>query len=141
MVGPSLAIGEDLWLGILPYQHAATRGQARYVLVYRPAPQGDPQWAEHDRWTGPLKLPGGDTMFRMIHGPGGELWITGALGLYRVEPSTVFGWASQRGIGLTTAQWREQYEKRLAGADFGTRFRVLVARKHVATQGHPTASP
>jgi hypothetical protein len=149
------AAGDCLWLGCLletrfkvnPINRGMSPnlGEATHVLIYRPAPFAEKNWADHDCWIGPFLAPGNgtqkfvgsgssvravppganDLIFGLLSDGRGRLWVTTNSGVYRVEPAAV----TQAGLlhGISTADWKRRYDEHLAQAPLAIRVRQLVA--------------
>jgi hypothetical protein len=129
------AAGECLWLGCFSRAVSSVpgdSGMATHVLIYRPAPFDEKNWAEHDSWIGPFRSPAGefDSVFDIFNDGHNRIWITTGAGIYRVDPEAVL----RDGLpqGLSTAAWRQRDQERHAQAPLAHRVRQLLAERKTA---------
>ena len=116
-----------LWLAV---KWGGTSGNGiRRIVGYRPAPKGSKDWAKKDRWFGPFRPPARSGINRMVpYGENGLLLSTGT-GVYRVDCAEAVAQAERSGRACSTAEWRKQYEKRLAKAGWQSLVPKLILDK------------
>ena len=85
----------------------------RYFVGYQPAPKGEKDWANHDRWIGPFKSPEGRTITGSAGWGKNRLVLVTRGGMYIVQADEVLRQAEAKGQTCSTQQWRDSIADRL----------------------------
>ena len=85
----------------------------RYFVGYQPAPKGEKDWANHDRWIGPFKSPEGRTITGIAGWGKNRLVLVTRGGMYIVQADEILRQAEAKGQACSTQQWRDRIGGRL----------------------------
>ena len=119
--------GQYLWIGFSNMDGHS--GTSRFLVAYRPAATADKDWAEKDQWVGPFAMPDSGTITRMAPYGDKGLLLTTRKQMYLVDCSQVIEQAVRQGWVCSTAQWRTQYDQRLASVGWKDALPVLLQAK------------
>ncbi len=128
-IGHAIGLRNDLWMITKTIPGYFRRGEGDYVMVYRPAPQDDPNWAENDLWIGPFVSPEGGPVFGLVADEQGYAWASCADAVYRIDGQEFIDRAIESGHSTSTADWRLAYRERLGSVPWRQRVRHFFAEK------------
>ncbi len=105
------------------------------VTAYRMAAKDQGEWSHNDRWYGPLKSPDNRGVSTIMPATPGKLYVTSNAGtMYVVSADEFIATAETRRQACTTAQWQEDYQRRLQQAGW-----TCVVRRQISDRKWPEA--